>query len=175
MVMLVNPTKLTAGVLRPCKFLRLFPLILTVVFRRRVVCPLALFGQWADEIEKMMNLRALKHEGILRTAGKNSSFVYVLYTTLVNLLFYIDTVIISSSRPTILSSWSTTLTTYLWRSISRLPSRSTLVEVQDMQWSAFRQVFPSLYLNLKYSLLSASDGTGCAQTGNVEMSKGSNT
>ena len=40
-----------------------------------------------------MNLRALKHQGISRTAGKNSSFVYVHYTTLVNLLFYIDTVL----------------------------------------------------------------------------------
>ncbi|KAF8960935.1 SNF2 family N-terminal domain-containing protein [Flammula alnicola] len=32
-----------------------------------VVCPLALVGQWADEITKMTNLRVLKHQGTTRT------------------------------------------------------------------------------------------------------------
>ncbi|KAF8804390.1 hypothetical protein BYT27DRAFT_7143491 [Phlegmacium glaucopus] len=32
-----------------------------------VVCPLALVGQWADEVEKMTNLRVLKHQGTSRT------------------------------------------------------------------------------------------------------------
>ena len=81
-----------AGVLPPCKFLLLSPLtgFFTVVFRRRVVCPLALVGQWADEIEKMTNLKALKHQGTSRTAGKNNIFVFVLNIAFVNLLFYID-------------------------------------------------------------------------------------
>ncbi|KDR77106.1 hypothetical protein GALMADRAFT_66302 [Galerina marginata CBS 339.88] len=33
-----------------------------------VVCPLALVGQWADEIQKMTNLTVLKHQGPNRTA-----------------------------------------------------------------------------------------------------------
>ncbi|KAF8153019.1 SNF2 family N-terminal domain-containing protein [Crassisporium funariophilum] len=32
-----------------------------------VICPLALVGQWADEIQKMTNLRVLKHQGTSRT------------------------------------------------------------------------------------------------------------
>ncbi|KAF7762156.1 hypothetical protein Agabi119p4_8749 [Agaricus bisporus var. burnettii] len=32
-----------------------------------VVCPLALVGQWADEIKKMTNLTVLKHQGTSRT------------------------------------------------------------------------------------------------------------
>lgn len=33
----------------------------------RVVCPLALVGQWADEIKKMTGLRVVKHQGPNRT------------------------------------------------------------------------------------------------------------
>lgn len=33
----------------------------------RVVCPLALVGQWADEIKKMTKLTVLKHQGTSRT------------------------------------------------------------------------------------------------------------
>ena len=43
-----------------------------------------------DEIEKMMNLRALKHQESLKAAGKNIISVFVLYITLIDLLFYID-------------------------------------------------------------------------------------
>ncbi|CAA7266240.1 unnamed protein product [Cyclocybe aegerita] len=32
-----------------------------------VVCPLALVGQWADEVQKMTGLRVLKHQGTSRT------------------------------------------------------------------------------------------------------------
>ena len=38
----------------------------------------------------MTNLRALKHQGTTRTAGKYNIFVFVLYINFVNLLFYID-------------------------------------------------------------------------------------
>ena len=43
-----------------------------------------------DEIEKMMNLRALKHQESSTAAGKNIISVFVLYITLIDLLFYID-------------------------------------------------------------------------------------
>lgn len=33
----------------------------------RVICPLALVGQWADEIKKMTKLTVLKHQGTSRT------------------------------------------------------------------------------------------------------------
>jgi hypothetical protein len=36
----------------------------------RVVCPLALVGQWASEVEKMTRLRVLKHQGTSRTTGE---------------------------------------------------------------------------------------------------------
>jgi hypothetical protein len=38
----------------------------------------------------MTNLKALKHQGTSRTAGKYNIFVFVLYIAFVNLLFYID-------------------------------------------------------------------------------------
>lgn len=38
--------------------------------KSRVVCPLALVGQWADEISKMTkDIRVLKHQGPSRTIG----------------------------------------------------------------------------------------------------------
>jgi SNF2 family DNA or RNA helicase len=37
------------------------------IFLSRVVCPLSLVGQWADEIKKMTKLTVLKHQGTSRT------------------------------------------------------------------------------------------------------------
>ncbi|KAH9474606.1 putative ATP-dependent helicase [Psilocybe cubensis] len=36
-----------------------------------VVCPLALVGQWADEIERMTSFKVLKHQGTTRTTDPN--------------------------------------------------------------------------------------------------------
>ena len=75
-------------------------------------------GDESHEIEKMMNLRALKHQESLRAAGKCIISIFVLYITLIDLLFYIDHKVIEinmSLRPMILSSRSMTLKTHLRR------------------------------------------------------------
>lgn len=42
----------------------------------RVVCPVALVGQWASEIRKMaVGLQVIEHHGATRTTG-----AYILYT-----------------------------------------------------------------------------------------------
>lgn len=40
----------------------------------RVVCPLALVAQWADEIQRMTGFKVLKHQGTSRTTGIYSRF-----------------------------------------------------------------------------------------------------
>ena len=71
------------------------------IFRRRVVCPLALVGQWADEIEKMTNLRVLKHQGTSRTTGKMASSFILYYSSL-----------ISYQDPAVLQKYHVVVTTY---------------------------------------------------------------
>jgi len=58
-------------------------------------------GQWADEIEKMTNLRVLKHQGTSRTTGKIASSSCI---TLADSLFYID--------PAVLQKHHVVVTTY---------------------------------------------------------------
>lgn len=55
-----------------------FVVIAKLLAETRVICPLALVGQWADEITKMTtNIRVLKHQGTNRTTGLITSLCHV--------------------------------------------------------------------------------------------------
>ena len=106
MVVLVNPTKLTAGVLRPCKFLLLFPLtgFLQLSFVAESYARLLSLANGQTRLRRWRawELWSIKEPRELQVKTASSSLFFI--PLLVDLLFYID--------HTVLEKYHVVITTY---------------------------------------------------------------
>lgn len=113
------------GQLQPCMYAAVFDA--STDQPRRVICPLALVGQWADEINKMaVGLTVIKHQGTARTSGEEIHLSRPDHRT--NALFLqipgSSAEHMSWSQPTILSNLSTRAIPLLLLRTSRKSSHS---------------------------------------------------